>query len=670
MFVSRVFNSNLLILFAFILALIGSGIVAGIEATSLVILLFAQLFGILLPGMTIASLIHIPLKDSVSYIFAGYAIGYALTSILYALMIVFNIHHLSPYIFYFICITSIVTLYFKRDVLPQLVEKSENNTFLFVVFILMVAIGFLVYQIPFRSAMITGFQDMYFDSTYWFKNCVASTKGYPLPELSVLGNNLYWHLFSCFNIAMLHLSTNIEIYDLCFSLSSVTRSFLLVGCSYVFLNEFTKTKWYLRIAIIILLFCTSIEPLTWVYFLEHIYATHLGVVDGLSLSLISVVFFSKSYKEGRFILPLLIIAVFLYVAAVGSKVPNGLMVLVFVGSIMLYDVIKTHKINYSFFLVASLYALLFVLISKVFVIDGNALVSETSSHKLTLNFSTTIRPSIINLIYEKMVELGLGNVIPIIILSIPYVIVTSPIMALFALAIILLIKNRRIIRDEGLSAVLFSLLLVSFSGILLFLAFDHPGFSQVYFLFGIFPFALLFSINMFERYIGNASIKYSRVIYVIISLIIICNIAISKRTFILKDKYDLTDGMVSKSGTSISRNEMIGLRWARDNMPEGAVIITNKVLEKENGKKSFITSAYSERQVYLEGYVSTNLPNDHIVNDRIGVINSFFSGNLTARDSLVAKGVNYVVVYKNISDVNVDKDKVLYENEEIIICDI
>ena len=90
----------------------------------------------------------------------------------------------------------------------------------------MLALGFVVFQFTAQSAEVIGYQNMGNDPNYWFKNCVAATKGYPIPELSVNGLHLFWHMFSCFAVAIMHFCTGIEIYDICYSLSYIWDTFL------------------------------------------------------------------------------------------------------------------------------------------------------------------------------------------------------------------------------------------------------------------------------------------------------------------------------------------------------------------------------------------------------------------------------------------------------------
>lgn len=661
------YTSNLFFILLFASFLFGAGVFGGVNSIKLLIFIVIQFLGILVPGLLIVNKVGINLKNSVSRVFSGYAIGYAFITIVYAVMLFINIHHASPYVLCFICALSLVAIARERIFIKPLLEKTEDNGFLMFVFILLCFIGLLVYQIPFRSALQIGYQDMYFDSTYWFKNCVASTIGYPLPELSVSGNNLYWHLFSCFNIALFHFSTGIEIYDFCFCLSYVWEIFLLLGGVYILCNEYLNKKKYVYICIIMLLFCSGIDIITCVYYIEHLYGTTLGVVDGLALSLFAFVFLFKSRKEGKFNIKLLIIAIFLYVAAVGSKVPNGIMVLIGAGAWLLYDIIKERKLNWSLVTIVVIYAFLFLIISKVFVVDGNALVSETSSHRLTLNFSTIIRPSVFHKLYEILAGIGMGKYLPVLVLVIPYMLCTNIIGPFIFIVLIFVFCNRNNIKYKDFDELKVSLLLISLSGLTIFLCMNHPGFSQVYFLFAIFPFVTLLTFLIIEKYGDKYFEKYKKIVYGLMFLSIMYNVATARSQFMLNGKYCVNQNQVSDNGTSVSRNEILGLKWARENLPKDAILVTNKVLAPELGRNSFITSAYSERQVYFEGYVSTNLPNNHITSDRLGLIQSYYGGNMDAKRSLINEGVDYAVVFKNISDFDTTRETVLYENNEMKI---
>lgn len=655
----------------FLVLLFVSGMYAGIDVFHNLLFSFVQIFGVLMPGCFILHFTKAKLDNSLSLLFSSYAIGYSLLAVIYALMIYSNFHTYSKYALYVICIVSFFLSIKNKSVVKSLFARTDDDKFVLIIFLLTILIGFIVYQYPYRSPLQTGYQDMFFDNLYWVKNCISSTRGYPLPELSVLGNNLYWHLFSCFNIALYHLSTGIEIYDLCFSLSYIWQFYLLVGCAYVMFSYFIKNKKYLKLSIVILLFCSSIEPYTQVYYLSHLYGTKLAVNDGMALSMLAFTFFVMAIKDNLNNIPLALVTMLLYVGAIGFKVPNGLTVLIGVWAYLFYDFIIYKKINLKMLSFCILCVIFFLVVNNIFVIDGNALVSQSSSHKLTLDFSTTLRSEYMQILYNKIISLRIGTYIAFPLVSIFYILFVHPIMLLFWAILFSLIfikcKDKQYYNNIGME---FSLFGITIFGCIVFLAVGHPGFSQSYFLFAIYPFALLFSLVIAEKYLFRYYKTIKRFLFVLILFSVGVNLLYAKRTFSIENKYSFNKIDASKTGTSVSKEEVVGLRWIRNNTPIDAILATNKVIEPESGKKSFVTSVYSERQVYLEGYVSTNLPNDYIVDERMTLLKNYFNGDRQARKTLIEEGVDYVVVYKNISDAHIEKSNILYENKDIIIAKI
>ena len=224
------------------------------------------------------------------------------------------------------------------------------------------------------------------------------------------------------------------------------------------------------------------------------------------------------------------------------------------------------------------------------------------------------------------------------------------------------------------------------TGMAAFLAFTHSGFAQAYFMYAVIPFAILFTQIAIENYFCGSWCRHGLWIFVGCSFLIM---PISALTYVYDEEFRHDPKKLSCEGTSTTVKEWLGLSWAKENLPESAVIVSNKVLAPVRGNRSYITSSYAERQVFFEGYISTNLPNDYIVRERLGLVARYFSGDLKAREELKKEGVTHVVVFKTISfsdratidwagdgiprtlvfnslsDVNIRKGTVLYENEEI-----
>ena len=668
----RILTVNSTLIFLFLACLAIAGIFAGIAVYNLSLFLFVQLAGILLPGFILLQRVGLHFKNKTSDLFVGYGIGMAVWALVYAVLIYLNLHRWSPYFLYTVSVFSVLAVFnrnMRKDICSCLGSENIDNRFLLLIFVVIFVFGFLVFQYPHRLVSDTGYLDMHMDHVYWFKNCVASTKGYPLPELSALGINLYWHLFSSFNIALFHLSTGIDIYFLCFSLSYIWHIFLMMGGAYALASELLSNRRYVFTALVLILLCSSAEPYTLVFYLDHLWGCSMGTADAIAISMMAFALTIKTIEGMRINWRYVPFAVIMIVATVGYKSPVGLVLLVGVSCALLVLCLWNRKaILQSLGLLLILFVFAVVLL-KFFVIADNALTSSTSNHKLVLNFVTVLWPDINSQIVEFFEGFGIRPMITVLFLIIPYTLFMHPIMPVLAIVVIgLIIKRKDILQlsykhqTAGLAFVVMAMI-----GVGAFLALSHPGLAQCYFLFAGIPFAVFFSFLAIEKFFSQRYFKYRRYLYCLIVFSFMATILCAQETYTLEGKYCPDPNQRSVDGTSLTRNEWKGLVWARDHLPESAILLTNKGLAPVNGYRSFVTSAYSERQVFLEGSSSTIFPDDHFVSDRKDLISRYFKGDASARDELRRQGVTHVVVYKSLSDIAFEDSKILYENEEIVI---
>ena len=663
-------NGSLIMLF--MVCLTAAGLFAGVTVCNMALFLFVQLTGILLPGIFLLQGAKLHFKNKMSDIFVGYGIGLAVWAMVYAVLIYFNLHKWSPYFLYAVSALSVLAM-LKQDVRQKLFSyfesRNRDNLFLMSLFVVLFVFGFLVFQYPHRLVSDTGYLDMHMDHVYWFKNCVASTKGYPLPELSVLGIDLYWHLFSSFNIALLHFSTGVDIYFLCFSLSYVWHIFMMIGGAYALASELLSNSKYVFTALVLILLCSSAEPYTLVYYLDHLWGCSMGTSDAIAVSMMAFALTVKTLEGMGVNWRFAPLAILMIVATVGYKSPVGLVLLAGVSCALFVLCLWNRKA-----LVHSLGLLLIlcvatVVLLKLFVIADNALTSSTSNHKLVLNFTTVLWPDINSQIVGFFEGIGIRPMITILFIIIPYILFMHPVMPVFALVGVGLFLKRKELSQLSYmrQAAGLAFMVMAIIGIAAFLSLSHPGLAQCYFLFAGIPFAVIFSFLAIEAFFSQRYLKYRRYLYALIVCSFAATILCANETYTLEGKYSPDPNRRSLDGTSLTRNEWKGLVWAKENLPESAILLTNKGLAPVNGYRSFVTSAYSERQVFLEGSSSTIFPDDHFVPDRKDLISRYFKGDASAREELRHKGVTHVVVYKSLSDIAFEDSEVLYENDEIAI---
>lgn len=648
------------------------GVFAGIEMQCALLFFFLNFSAILLPGFIFLKWSDYHFKNSTTSIFLSYGIGYVLAALLYAVLVFFNLHLFSPYILYAVSIISLSALLnngVRTSFWHSVKGENTDNKFIFVLMLVLMLFCFLVFVFPHRSVAGTGYLDMHFDNTYWFKNCVAATKRYPFPELSVLGNSLNWHMFSCYDIALFHFATGIEIYDLCFVLSPFWHVLIMVGGAYALMNEVLDNKKYVFTGMVLVLLCSSAETYTSVYYLDHLWGCSMGTADAIATSMFGMLLFFKCIENQRVNWRYVPLAVLMLVSATGYKSANGAIVLVGVGCGLAYLCVRNRKAILPSLVMFTAIFVLFIALCKTFILAENALTSSTSNHRLAMNFTTIMRPELNYSIVMALKEIGISSPITAILLVIPYMLWTHPVMPLIGLVLVALLIKRKNVCSLGygwlsLGIPLFSMFV---AGVFVFLSFNHPGFAQCYFLFSCIPFATLLSFAIVEKYFNESYVKHHIFLHVLIICSFILTMICAKDVFTLDGKYLPDSGRLSHEGTSLTRVEFEGLRWARVHLPQDAVIVTNKVLAPVRGERSFVTSAYAERQVYLEGYSSANLPSRHLVPDRLALISQYFNGDMAAKEELLHEGVTHVILYKSLSDTIADSGVLLYENSEIII---
>jgi hypothetical protein len=662
-----IIDNGIIVFLLFLFATIPAAIYGHIPAWGIIKYLFFSVFSVFLPGWLIIKTLKISLKDEISHVFCAFALGFSLDILIYAILLFFNIQTYSIYFFGSIAFLSIILwLFFKQkkafiEALPS--NDKKDIWKISTILLFMLILEFFIFQMPHKSALYNGYQNYYQDMPFWHKVCIACSKGYPIPELSILGNEVHWHVFSCLYIALIHFSTGVDFYDLCYNLSYLWEMFMLIGAAYIFFNELLTNKRLIFMGCIILLFVGGFEKQFGCFYLAHLYQCKLGVPEGLSLSLLSFVFFLKTIHQNSFFSKYFLLSILFFAAACGSKIPYTCILLVGVGFL---SVFSCKKNNWWILLISlCIFLCVFLLIARVFVFS-NAVVADTSNSKLSISTTGTIMaiPKIEELFHFLSNYIGTssawGMVTILSLVCSNYVVI-----GLFFFTQLVAIYKK-----SFCNLTLWSLALMAWSGIVIYVFVNQSGRSQSYFFFAAFPYAILYALYIIE----NIEFKLKRSILLITNcLIVICFLfTIYFFPKVLKDSkglYHYTNITYSKDGNDITRDELIALRWVRDNLPDGAILATNKVLAP-NADRSFITSSFTERQIFLEGYGYSIIAYSDISTKRIALLSAYYNGDTKAKLSLTKEGVSHAVLFKAFNTPKKQMGNIIYENEAIAVYEL
>ena len=645
----------LVVLFYVALASIVSKVYIGILLIPMVLL-----FHYIVPGIALQKYCrYLDYEEFNKSLFSSVAVGYALAIVLYIIMLMCGVQRyvLIPSI----AISTISLLYIWNDI-PRLIrQKEKDSLFLSIVLFVSLGLGFLGFQCQHLSANIVGEQNMYYDDVFWFRNAVASTISYPLPDLSIMGNSLFYHYFSSFAIADLSFITGLDLFDSCFSYSYLIRLLLVVGAVYMLGLLFISKRALLYVAVLLILFGTTFENLTLTNYIGHLYLGTLGFAEGFAICLFSYYFFrrSKSNTIRGLLVPLL-----LFVVAVGLKAPCALVVL---GGIICHSLIKIHerKMWRKDSMIVLLYIFCFTLVMFLFVWNINPQMIG-NGRNLSISIATAFRPPFFASLYSELHRFI--PVLPVFLVFFFYIIVNY---YLFIIGGILVYKRRKRIDWKSVD---WSLLAMFMGGNCLFLFIDQLGFSQSYFYFISIPFGIILIMSVLDKHETDI-LRIKELFFVKITLLmaficfiysIITGVDIIKH-FVLFGNYNETQIV---SGNSLTSDEMKALTWAKENLDKSAVLISNKVFTEE-GRRSYVVSSYTERQTYLEGYLYSTSPNDKIIVHRLNLLKSFFLVDSFSLDKLQKEGVTHVILFKNIPDAMPNVRGVnVFENNSVVIYQI
>ena len=658
-----ILKKNLVFIVYFIFIIIASFVARELEAIPF--LVGIVVFHYLIPGIALQKLSgFLENEEYNKIILSSFAIGYVISVVIYVTLLMLGLQIITFPVS--ICITIASLFYIRRDI-PLLLKRVDSNTgFLATILVICLSIAFLCFQLRNLSPAIVGYTNMHMDIIYWFRNASAATISYPLPDLSVMGKDFYYHYFSSLGIADLFFVSGIDLYNLCFSFSYLINIPILVGATYLLCSDYINRKFFLYLSILLVLFGTTFEDLTYTYYLHHLYYSPFGFTEGFSLSLFSFYYYRKICE---FSLRKLFLPIIVFVVAIGSKAPVALIILVgilFCCVQKLYLANMKKKIN--IIAIGSIYIVSFVAIMSLFIVDLDPEFEGAGNGSLAISMRTAFVPPFFHHIFKTLSHTMLFVPFSAILVFLSYILINS---FSFITGGILIARRWNEIEWKHTELSLFIMYL---TGYILFLFLHHSGFSQVYFYFAALPFGYLYIISILDKNDFKLNLWEKRMLIVSILISVFCVVfSVSKAIFpLVKNTLNLSSHEIYNkvTGSSLTFKEKEAMDWLRNSLPKESILISNKVIA-DSGNRSFIVSSYSGLQTYLEGYEYSASKDDKVIRHRWETMKSFFYGDKESLSILKKEGVTHVVLFKNIPDAFPPVDgNIVFDNSAVVVYQI
>ena len=632
-----------------------------------------QLCFIYLPGVAIQQLCGMKYSNKLIKHFVSYATGYALSVVIYIGLLLLGIHHGVMYVYSILTLLSIIIV-FKHH--PDEVGGGYSKEHVIVGLILCVAfiIAFVSFQCVNMPAKLIG-GDVWYraDLVFWMRNSVAAVKAYPLPDLSVAGRPLFYHYFSSLELAFLSLTTGIEMFDLVFVYYYLVYVFLYVGGLYVVLKEIVQRQDMVYFGLCLILFTCSLERLTHINFISHIYVSTFGCVEGLAFMCYSLYYFFRFFRdsENR---GLLFFSLLMFFICMGSKGPIAAVLLVAIGAGCMYIVFAEHEFKKGV-IVGMSFLIVFLFVAVMFVFGYKSFAVEGGTKGLSISLVDTLYHSKVFFVLcnrlTSFMACWIARMFTMMLFVCSFLLIP-----LMTLALSLFLSRGRENNNvfNRFCDVVFSSMVVV--GVLLCLFVSQSGMSQMYF-----AFPAIIAIELIACSRITYSVRHTGLLWcvffgggVLFSIQnchfwcdgvqkLIQSTGIGGKYSRVKETDKVSTG---EDGVTISWNEIEGLRWIRENLSKDVLLLSNKLLASE-GSKSFLVSAFSERQAFFESYRYSN-QNESTIERNLKVIMEFYNGSNESMEMLKVRGVTHAVVFKRISDNLYPLGcKKIFENEDMIV---
>lgn len=651
-----------------------SGIFSGILLIRLLYLLYFLTTIYFMPGSILIHRTGLKWKDPTEKVFFSFAAGWSLNVLLYFILLILKLQQYSSMTALVYSVFMIGWYWRKKEEADQCAAAGKQSHFL-VFYAGLWILAFFTYQMANRDASVTGSMEWVCqDNVYWIRNTVAAVRGYPLENMSTLGTHVYTHFFSNLQLAFLHQITGIEITELSFSLSYVWNLFLFTGGVYCLFRELLKKSRWIDLGMLCTCFASGTLP-AWTHLIYpyHVLICSFGFLEGYALSFYAftgaLLCIRQKVRSWRMML-------LLFAAALGSKAPAGCLVLVGTGWLCVDLTVSKRRVRDAVIIAGSYLIVFAVICSVVFYQPQNVYtngIQPRSGFSLTRTvtqwngFYLRYQDQLSPILCSRRLSAG---ILAVIFLWMSNFLMNYYISVSLAAK---LVHWFRSCPDKAVFAVEeTAVYLIVLTAYLVFIVFWQEGYSQSYFIYIAFPYGLAAAFMHFDNGQGILRYRnmfaYTGLILTGISLAVTLQTLtpyIEKGVYNLSVAHDMDQKQNDPAGNSLIQGEQEALRWIRAHTDPDAVFITNKILCEAEGKYSFVSSAYTERRMYLEGYAYGSIHQKEL-EKRLYRITSYYTGDIFSSQRLKDSGIDYAIVFMNVPGYTDFADgTVIYDNEYV-----
>lgn len=526
---------------------------------------------------------------------------------------------------------------------------------------------------------------LYQDLSWHIGNVTQLSRGMPFPDFRFFGLKFNYHYFNDLIFAMCKYIFNLTAWELVMKCTPVLTAYTFSLGIHALFSRYRRPLLGATLFILcgaadtFYLLNTDVHSFLLNY---HIFSNINGVAVSLAAIISAYLFYIDIYDETKTKLSDLIILMVLVFVMTGLKGPFAVVMIaamLFTGAIRF---IEDH--NLSRFLIVSIAEGGSFLATYLFIIKGiENLFRENNNNRATnLSISGTFSKSKFGAAFSDLLNHGdtvhvlvycffvavIGGLITV---GIYYLLFMAD--TIFVLAG--MIKNKKVPAADRIVSIA-----AGWIGLAGFFLVSHVGFSQGYFMFVSILFIVLESIRLVDN---TKALSAKRLL---IAIMIVNTIVCGRLFFIgtadtMKDdsKHFVFYKTASENNADpsvVTHEELEGLEWIRDNTDPDSIISTdrldmlsNEYPSAEKTCRFFCYSAFSERQMFIEGYSYSDISVEK-VRTRLEMNKPIFSANPDeAQSAIKESGTDYIIISKRLGGHTMDRYKPVFANDDIAVYD-
>ena len=627
-----------------------AGICLNISGAEMISSILMQIFGILVPGLAMFSLLYKKEQTFLGALFISYILGYAGNIISYFLLVPFGLSGMIPA---YVALLALVSFWaiMRKGKTVELRAFGLKDLLTIAVFSVYLILTTFAYSGANVSPEVTDSSWMPTDVMLWIENAAALARRFPAvgPRVN-LGRILYYHYFSSVQIAFSNLATGVNCFTLGVSFFSVGKCFIFFGAFYVLFSGLTKNYWLQLLGVIAVCFSSGFDSVTLSTYASHTWTHPFGFDIGFAFGAAFLHFFYLQWEKPILDFRIFLLSIVAFTMCAGLKIPVAVAVIVAAG-IICFTWLFQKKFKLAFSYGICLLISFFAIAIFCTGLGQGATESRTGS----FDAWTVLRDlsPVFNTVYNLFGVWWPGKVKWALLFALYNLIENPLVFGLFAVSVLSLIasKEMRNARNVGLiCAGIFSMAL----GILNV----QPGQSQIYFTYSaLIPCIALDMIWLDLQYQkrekstkGHMSILLAGILCVQI-----CCLLFQSFTYwsgnqgvypaLILGYKNMLHHESAKQGYRIDglqKEDLVALEWIRDNTPKDSVVLCDRSVVAEMSWYMYY-GAFCERQMYLEGdvYYRGQMVDER--NQMNELVRNVFQNSYEALDTVKDSGVDYVV---------------------------